>query len=208
MNTYEMIINEFQADEPIFVDDIKKLFPDKSRPWIDKTIKTMIDLKLMKRYDQGVYYILRKTAFGDSILNPNKVLTKKYIKNESAVYGYTSGMTLLNSVGLTTQVPNTLTIVSNNESSRGRKIVIGNQHAYLMRPPCEITSENYVTLQFLEAMKLVDVKSLDETENANLIKYIKNNKIVRGEIYKYCNYFPDYVSKRILGGGLIEAFAR
>lgn len=203
MTVYETILNSFNPDEPILVEDIENLFPNKSRPWIDKTIKTMVDQKMIKRFSMGVYYIPRKTIFGDSILNTNKIISKKYLSNQEDVYGYMSGISLLNTLGLTTQVPNKMTIVTNNESSRGRKATIGKQELYLIKAPTKITKQNYAVLQLLEAIKLIDLNELDELENRNLIDYIKTNAITLKDISQYCVFFPDFVSKRILGGNLI-----
>lgn len=203
MTIYETILNSFNPDEPILVEDIENLFPNKSRPWIDKTIKTMIDQKMIKRFSMGVYYIPRKTIFGDSILNTNKIISKKYLSNQEDVYGYMSGISLLNTLGLTTQVPNQMTIVTNNESSRGRRTTIGKQELYLIKAPTKITKHNFAVLQLLEAIKLIDLNELDELENRNLIDYIKTNAITLKDISQYCVFFPDFVSKRILGGNLI-----
>ena len=204
----EVINKNFSYDEPILIEDIEKMFPNKSRPWIDKIISTLVKEKHIKRYATGIYYIPRTTLFGDSVLNSNKVIERKYLSNNKEVYGYFTGISLLNSLGLTTQVPNSISIVTNNESSRRRKIVIGNQDIYLIKAPVKITKENYTVLQLLEAIKFIDVNDLDEIEKNNLIRYIVENSITLRDISKYCNYFPDFVSKKILGGKLIELFTQ
>lgn len=207
MELQNTIVNNFAVDEPIFVDDIERLFPDRSRPWIDKAIRQLVDDKTIKRYSTGVFYIPRKTIIGESILNPQKIIAKKYIKNSVDVYGYLSGISLLNSVGLTTQVPNMINIVSNKESSRGRKVSVGNQSAYVSRSEVDINSENQAVLQFLEIVKTSDPNDFDDIETDNLRRYIKENNVDLKSVSEYCRYFPDYVSKRILGGNLIELLA-
>jgi hypothetical protein len=37
INVYECLSNKFNADEPILVEDIESMFPERSRPWIDKS---------------------------------------------------------------------------------------------------------------------------------------------------------------------------
>lgn len=204
MYEYKTIINKFPCDEPILISEIEAIFPERSKPWIDKAIKTMVDNNYIKRFSTGVYYIPRKTIFGESVLSAQKVIEKKYIQNDTDTYGYISGLMLLNKIGLTTQVPNTITLTTNNEASRGRKVTIGNQAVYIMKSNAKITRENYRVLQFLEAIKLVDPAELDYIEKFNLEKYISDNKITLNDISKYSLYFPDYVSKRLLGGALIE----
>ena len=204
MDIFEYIKNNFSVDEPIFIDDIQSIFPERSRPWIDKAIRELVEKKAIKRYSTGIYYIPRKTLFGDSILSPEKIISKRYISNKDNVYGYISGISLLNSVGLTTQVPNIITIVTNQESSRGRKIYVGNQCVYISRPNAPINSANSATLKFLEIIKTVNPDKLDKIEQSNLKKYIDENNITLYKVSKYCEYFPDYVSKRILGGRVFE----
>ena len=208
MTTNEMIAGRFKTDEPILVEDIIKMFPNRSRQWVDKALKTMVDSKTLKRYTTGVYYIPRKTLLGDSLLDSDRVVTKKYIESNGKVYGYVSGTALLNSLGLTTQVPNIITIVTNNEKSRGRKVRIGAQEICLIKSPTEITKDNRAALQLLEAIKLADLNELDETENKNLENYIRKNTITLADISKYCKFFPDSVSRKILGGSLIGILAQ
>lgn len=208
MSVYENVLNSFSVDEPIFIEDIKKLFDDKSRPWIDKTIKTMVDKKMIKRFSEGIYYIPRKSVFGDSRLNVDKIISKKYLGDKNEVYGYIAGMSLLNSLGLTTQVPNRITIVTNKESSRGRKIRVGKQEVYVTKSRTEVTKQNCSVLQLLEIIRLITPEELDEIENNNLLNFINNNAITLKDVSQYCGYYPDYVSKRILGGKLIEILAR
>ena len=208
MNVFDKLSLSFGADEPIFIEDIEKLYQERSRPWVDKAVKTMVDKKQLKRFSQGVYYIPRKTVLGDSVLNPKKVIVKKYIQNSQEVYGYLGGTSLLNSFGLTTQVPNVITVISNNESTRGRKVEVGKQPVYLCKPPATVTKSNFKILQFCEMVRLIDFDSLDNTEIKNLERYIEENNISLSSVSKYCNVFPDSVSRKILGGPLIEKLAQ
>ena len=101
MIAYEEIYKNFSFDEPILIEDIERLFPNKSRPWIDKAIRILVEEKKIKRYSTGVYYIPRKTVLGDSTLSVNKVIEKKYLSNKKEIYGFVTGVSLLNYLGLT-----------------------------------------------------------------------------------------------------------
>lgn len=80
MNVFNELSEKFNTDEPILIEDIEKMYPQRSRPWIDKAIKTLVGSKQLKRFSTGVYYIPRKTVLGDSVLNPRKVITKNIFK--------------------------------------------------------------------------------------------------------------------------------
>lgn len=80
----------------------------------------------LKRYDTGVYYIPTKTVFGtDSTLSRNRVIQRKYLETKDGeVCGFYTGMQLLNSVGLTTQVPTVYEISTNAASKDYREVNI------------------------------------------------------------------------------------
>lgn len=207
MTSYESLRNAYKPNEPIFMVDIENLFPARSRPWIDKEIREMIAQNKIKRYSNGVYYIPQKTLLGDSQLSSQKVIQRKYLQSKTEVFGYLSGVSLLNYVGLTNQVPNIISIVSNNEASRGRKVLVGSQPVYLEKPYTFIDKNNYRILQFLDIIKQIDPDSLDTEQENNLEKYIKESNLTLQKISEYCKFYPDYVSKKILGGKILEKLA-
>jgi len=55
---------------------------------------------------------------------------------------------------------------------------------------------------------LIDLDKLDSIKIKNLENYIKENNISLLSISKYCSVFPDSVSRKILGGPLIEKLAQ
>ena len=55
-------------------------FENYSRPWIMKQLQALCEERKIIRYEKGVYYIPTKTVFGDSILNPRKVIEKSILK--------------------------------------------------------------------------------------------------------------------------------
>ena len=104
------------------------------------------------------YIIFQKTnIFGEKIkLSPDTVVLYKYILKDGKRIGYYSGHTLANRLGLSTQVPFTQEIVSNNAPAPYREIKIGNRQFILRRPSTEITDKNVYTLQFLDCLKDID----------------------------------------------------
>jgi predicted transcriptional regulator of viral defense system len=74
---------------------------------------------------------------------------KKFIFDKNGAFGFYSGLTLQNAIGLTTPVPNTVEIVTNREKSRRREINVGNQNLCLRRSRTIITSRNVKPYNFL-----------------------------------------------------------
>ena len=96
---------KYGTDTPIFVSEVS--VPNMSQNAVRQYFMRLCKDGKLKRYDTGVYYIPTKTAFGtDSTLSRNQVIQKKYLETKDGeVCGFYTGMQLLNSVGLTTQVP-------------------------------------------------------------------------------------------------------
>lgn len=102
MILYESLVKNYGFNEPIISSEIP--FESYSRPWIMKQLKVLCDEGKIIRYEKGIYYIPTETVFGKSILNPRKVIEKKYIKNGDDTIGYYSGITFQNQLKLTTQM--------------------------------------------------------------------------------------------------------
>ena len=51
----------------------------------------------------------------------------KYVKSKSETYGYVTGISFVNRLGLITQMPAIIEIVTNREATNGRTITVGNQ---------------------------------------------------------------------------------
>lgn len=71
------------------------------------------------------YYITVKTPFGSSVLNPNKVIERKYIMDNGKANGFYSELTALNRLGLSIQIPNTIEICTNSERTKLRTVKVG-----------------------------------------------------------------------------------
>lgn len=48
------------------------------------------------------------------------------MQNKSETYGYVTGISFANQLGLTTQMPAVIEVVTNRESTNGRMIMVGN----------------------------------------------------------------------------------
>ena len=149
---YEYLLDTFGTNEPISVSDIK--YGGYSRPWIDKELSKLCKSKKIVRYERGIYYIPSQTPFGASVLNPNKIIKYKYIEKCGKINGFYMGLSALNRYGLTTQVPNTTEICTNNETSKLRSVKVGNMSVILRKSRTAITNENVDILSFLDPQKI------------------------------------------------------
>ena len=145
--------------------------------------------------------------YGDGALSPYKVIKRRFLTDGENVYGYLSGISLLNQSGLSAQVPNILELVTNNESTRVRDIQIGNQRVRVRRSRTTITKENAKALQFLDLMSVITPSSMDETERFMLRRYIKASGVTREDVSRYAGCFPARTMKNMLEGGAVYDLA-
>lgn len=193
MALYDYLLEQYGFNEPILTTEIQ--YRDYSKPWLYKEINRLVkDGKLMK-FDKGICYIPKDTPFGKSILNPNKVIEKKYINDGSGVIGYYSGISFLNMIGMSSQVANRIEIYTNKETSKFREVSVGRQRVILRRARVNITEKNAPVLSLLEMMNFVSPDFFGDEEKKLAAEYVERNNIVQGDITKYAPFFPDKALK-------------
>jgi len=196
---------KYGCNEPIYVDEIQ--YKGYSRSWIFTELKKLVDSGELKRFDVGIYYFPKKMPYGDSVLNPRKVVQKRFLGGGGEVYGYVAGLSLLNQAGLSTQVPNLLELVTNNESTRVRDIMVGSQRVRARRSRATVTKENANTLQFLDLMNSITPSALGETERFMLSRYVKSSGVTRDAVAQYAGYFPAKVMRNMVESGVVYELA-
>lgn len=193
----EYLQRNYKVNEPIFVSDID--LPVTSTN-LRQMFKVLCDSGKIYRYDTGIYYMKGESRLrGGVSLSAGEVARYKYIARNNRVSGYYSGYTFANQLGLTTQVPYIIEIVSNQASANCREVSVKNQKIVLRKPRTEITNENYCILQLLDLLKdlkqYVDDDMLEAAEQ--IVAYVKSLGIKRKDIDKYIILFPDRVYKYI-----------
>jgi len=98
------VAKAYDTNEPIFFSDLRKTFPQYSASGLYKLASRAIASKKLARFMRGIYYIPTQTIFEQSRLSPAKVVRRKYISDGGEVFGYYSGYTLLNGLGLTKKI--------------------------------------------------------------------------------------------------------
>ncbi len=201
MTLYDSLLQTYGTNEPIFSSDIS--FEAYSRPWISKQLAQLCKNGKLIRYEKGVYYIPTDTVFGKSVLNPRKVIERKYISRNDNIIGYYSGLTLQNQLRMTTQMSNVIEIYTNNEPTRVRDVLVGKQKVQLRRARTMITSDNAAVLSFLELMNTLDSALLDDEKKSILISYIADRGIKRKDITTYAPFFPDNAMRTLIESEVI-----
>lgn len=197
----------YKVNEPIFVSDIDLPVTDTN---LRQMLKVLCDNGQIFRYDTGIYYMKGVSRLKGGIsLSASEVARYKYISRNNQINGYYSGYTFANQLGLTTQVPYTIEIVSNQASAKCREVRLKNQKIMLRKPRTEITKDNYSVLQLLDLLKDWEKYVDDDMSMAaeRIRAYIREICIRRTDVDEYIGLFPDRVYKYIYEMRLYNAFA-
>jgi hypothetical protein len=201
--------DKFGINEPIYLEEIN--YENYSRSWVLSELRKLVEKEELKRFDKGIYYFPIKREWGDSIIDTNKVIERRFISDGNEVYGYITGLSLWNKSGLSTQVPNLLEVATNKESTRVRDIYVGFLRVRARKSRTEITKDNAITLQFLDLMNIMQPsESLDGVERFRLNRFVKNIKeagVTKETISQYIGLYPAKAYKNLIESGVIYDFA-
>ena len=181
---------EFGKGEPIFMKEIMTVWNEYSAPRIYQLLRVFCEDGTMKKFGPGVYCFPKVTFWGEP-LSPtaDKVASKKYIQNGEQVFGYYTGLTLLNMVGLLNQVPFTREIVTVKETTKVRYVKMGKARFRLRRAKTEITRENAPLFQILEIFSKID-RPLKKRETDNILALADGVRIDPILLEECANFFP------------------
>ena len=181
LRTY--LMENYGYNEPIFLNDLS--IEGLSENAVRQSVKRLVASGFLERYDNGIYYIPKRGGLLEkSYLDPSMVIRRKYVENQSNKYGYITGLSFANQLGLTTQMPAVIEIVTNRESTNGRMLMIGNQKVRVKRPAIPISEDNAELLQLLDAIGQAEKYTeltIEETVDI-LITYIRKKKFTREQL--------------------------
>ena len=199
--------NNYEVNQPIFIDELLKLFSPISRAQVFRYINRAKTSNELIQYDTGVYYLPAQTILGRSTISPDAVVRKKYLTNGNKVYGIYAGIKLLNMFGVTTQMAGIVEIVSNKESSKCREVVIFNRKFVVKKSRCKISSENYKTYMILELFNEMGVDEVIPSRAKKIISnYLQEENISAYSLFKMSRFFPAKALKNVIRSEVIDVF--
>jgi len=154
-----------------FIEQIEdtKIFTYKDIP-SDKKTSVAIELSrlfkkgIIKKISKGKFYKPKQTRFGE-IAPSDEEIAKSYLVEEE---GYITGYGGYNQLGLTTQIPNVITIASNRVPSRIR---IENVNIKFVPNIANGSAKDTQLLQILDALQ--DIKNIPDNSPNDVVLSIK-----------------------------------
>ena len=188
---YNYIKYHYKQAEPIFLSDL--LRANITEPDLIQQLKELCEKGLLQEYDDEVYFIPKRTTL-NSTVGPNADMVARYrfISKGDNVDGFYAGNTFANQIGISTQVPYVIEIVSNNVADDG-EILIGNRRFVVRKPVVPVTKENVHVLQMLDLLVKLDAY-LDytyEEAREKFAEYISIYRITKRDVDLYINQYPE-----------------
>lgn len=203
----EFLKSKFGPGKPIFTEDAEPL--GLSAGNLRQQFKKLVDAGELSRFEPGVYF-LPDPNHEYYPISSNMVAEYKYITDGEEIYGYYSGYTFANQLGLCLQVPYKAEIVTNNTTAIAREVKVGKIPFYIRRAKVAVTKENRNVLQLLDLLKDVEEYTdyCCEEEAPDIIRrHILRNKILRADVDKYIENFPLKTYKYIYDLRLYDVLA-
>ena len=204
---WEYLTDNYDQGEPIIASDIEIGLSESNKR---RQFKILVDSGKLKRFDNGIYYIPKKSRLGGEVsVPPDVFVQKKYVTRNNRILGYYSGYPFANQIGISTQVPYIQEIVTNEMGNPIKRLNLNGRTFVIRKARTQITESNVKVLQLLDLLKDIEMYSeLDRDELREcLLKYISSNKITKALVDMYLPLFPDKIYKSIYETRIINVFA-
>jgi len=203
MNTIAYLKERYGCGVPIFLKDIR--IGGKSKTAIKQALYRASKNGEIQKEKDGVYFFYDKSKERGLLFE--EILEKRFIKNDEGilpeVYGYYSGLTFLNRMHLSEQVPAVLEITTNKTSSKKYVYSMGREMAFIRKPKAEITWRNWKVLQFLDMFSFLSLEEVKKNKSL-IVEYAKSS-LPKGTAVEYLKFYPLQTTKKIVEGGIIDA---
>ena len=206
LKTY--LMENYGYNEPIFLNDL--VIEGLSDNAVRQSVKRLVASGFLERYDNGIYYIPKRDGLlGKSYLDPSVVIMRKYVQNKSEIYGYVTGISFANQLGLTTQMPAVIEVVTNREATNGRMITVGSQRVRIKKPAITVSDSNAELLQLLDtigqAEKYTEL-TIEETIET-MISYMRKKRFTKEQLSEVSSVLTGATAKKLIEWGMIYEFA-
>lgn len=194
---------EYGKNNPIFLDEIFRALPEYSQQSIYRMIASAVSEKKLMKFDKGIYYLPKTMEFGLAIPSVERVVTKKYLRNENEVYGIYGRWIMELNFNLSTQVPNTIEVITNNVSRAVREIEMRGRRVVLRKSRLPITKENASAYTLLELFNMMDMREYTKRVRQGVFEYIEEKNITKESLMKIADAFPAKAIRNLAMGGVL-----
>lgn len=203
----ERLEEAYGKNNPIFLDEIFKALPEYSKQSIYRLIASAVKEKQLMKFKKGVYYLPKIIEIGMCIPSVERVVVKKYLRSENEVFGIYGRWIMELNFDLSTQVPNTIEVITNNTSRAIRRFEIRGRRVVLRKSRLPITKENVSAYTLLELFSMMDMREYSKRVRQSVFEYIKEKNITKESLMKIAPAFPARAMRNLVMGGVLNEIA-
>jgi len=208
MNVVNYLKETYGYSVPIFLKNIR--IGRKSKTAIRKELSRAAQKGEIVRKSNGVYCFKEEDSYIDGVTFET-IIEQKYVRDDFGfpgldiinTFGYYTGLTFQNIIGISTQVPAVVEVVTNNTSCK-RVVTINGRKAIINKPKIEVDYHNYKILQFLDLINTLNDDEIKKHKDI-LYSYIRDN-LTKKNLNDYLDLYPLKVYFLLFNGGLCNAF--
>lgn len=205
--TADILRGRFGENTPIFTEEILRAFEGVPKRTVFYRLEKAVEGGSLAKAGRGVYYVPTETIIGPSVLPPIKIVEKAYLTDGENVYGYWSGLMLENQMGLTTQNPSVLEIVTNRATKRVRRFgpYAGYKDVVIRQPRVEVTKDNVEVLMLLDLVTSSALSPREALGLKNLLELAKRASM--RDVREAIPYYPAKTAKRLMESEIADVLA-
>lgn len=166
-------INEQEPEQPILTEKITQYVAGQIG-LNEATVKKAVNVNMVRlekagyvvRMTKGVYCRKIMTAFGYYTPNKEALFCKQLMYDENGVIGYETGLSVMNRIGLVSQMPNRRYIATNLYTKRVPAGIL----VEVRKPSAVVNDANYRYLQLLDAIQDLDRAPVDTANPEEVLK--------------------------------------
>lgn len=188
-----------RTGSPVFTEDIyayvARHIPGARRDVVNTYIARYAAKADLVRYRKGIYYKAAVTPFGATGISYAELLKRRYLTDGDKVFGYETGPSYMNKIGLTTQMSGS-TFIATDKAGGGTEPGV-----VLVRPVLPVDNDNYRYLQFLD---MLDNRMKVRIEAADRKKILRGYIDAHGLDFEKLMYYARYYKNSRIYGRIAE----
>ena len=170
---HDYVLNEIEDAKPLVINEYINRYGKKHTDFI--------------RYKKGIYYKCVDTVFGKTKIKYADLVKRLYLEDDDEVYGYETGPSLINNLGLTTQVPKYTYFATNK-----LQVDKVDNTIKLVKPVTKVTERNYKYLQVLDIISNRFKVHIEVDDYNHIIrKEIDEMNLNFEQLLYYANFYND-----------------
>ena len=132
-----------------------------------RAVNRLVEKKKLSRFSSGKFYVPKTGLLGAQSLSDNELIRATLYKN-GKLRGYVTGLALFNQLGLTTQIPSTITLAINGGKQEKKYSTI---RIRTVVTPIRVSEEIVPLLQYLDVLK--DLKKIPDSDPNVSLKIVR-----------------------------------